>query len=306
MLIQYGVPSNVIDVTQTCMNVFKNDFVIVIPGGDNLRANFLGDPVAGKKKNIYVTLNDVVHQYDDSKTIFIDMSKNVVYDRKNVPDILLSYDVDKKLSDLHKKLILKFGTFTDEFPEQRMATQFLKGHENILEIGGNIGRNSLVISSILNSKNNSNLVVMESDTEISKQLAENRDVNGLNFHIENAALSKRNLIQKGWTTIVSNEVLPGYKKVNTITYDQLKLKYNIKFDTLVLDCEGAFSYILHDMPDIIENVNLIIMENDYNDISHKEFIDSVLTKNGFKVVYSEAGGWGPCFNNFFETWARIV
>jgi len=105
MLIQYGVPSNVIDVTQTCMNVFKNDFVIVIPGGDNLRANFLGDPVAGKKKYIYVTLNDVVHQYDDSKTIFIDMSKNVVYDRKNVPDILLSYDVDKKLSDLHKKLI---------------------------------------------------------------------------------------------------------------------------------------------------------------------------------------------------------
>ena len=36
-----------------------------------------------------------------------------------------------------------------------------------------------------------------------------------------------------------------------------------------------------DMPNILNNIKLIIMENDYNDISHKHFIDDVLIKNRF-------------------------
>ena len=39
---------------------------------------------------------------------------------------------------------------------------------------------------------------------------------------------------------ISDELLPGYKPVNTITLEELNNKYNIEFDTLVLDCEGAF------------------------------------------------------------------
>ena len=81
-------------------------------------------------------------------------------------------------------------------------------------------------------------------------------------------------------------------------------KYNIQFDTLVLDCEGAFYYILMDMPEILTNVNLIIMENDYNDITHKNYIDSVLKQHNFYVDYVEAGGWGCCYNNFYEVWKR--
>ena len=115
----------------------------------------------------------------------------------------------------------------------------------------------------------------------------------MNFYVENTALSKRNLIQKGWDTIVSDIVLPEYKKVNTITYEQLNKKYNIQFDTLVLDCEGAFYYILQDMPEILNNIKLIIMENDYHDITHKNYVDDVLTKKGFKNIYTKAGGWGP-------------
>jgi len=63
-------------------------------------------------------------------------------------------------------------------------------------------------------------------------------------------------------------LLNGYKWVKTITYDDLKLKYKINFDTLVLDCEGAFYYILMDMPEILKNIKLIIMENNYHNFSH--------------------------------------
>ena len=124
----------------------------------------------------------------------------------------------------------------------------------------------------------------------------------MDFFIENSALSKRSLIQQGLNTIVSETVLSGYKKVNTITYSQLKEKYNINFDTLVLDCEGAFYYILMDMPEILENINLIIMENDYTDISKKNYIDNILKEKGFYVDYTRSGGFGPCYNNFYEVW----
>jgi hypothetical protein len=112
------------------------------------------------------------------------------------------------------------------------------------------------------------------------------------------------LIQIGWDTIVSEELLEGYKLVNTIKYDELLSKYNIHFDTLVIDCEGAFYYILMDTPEILANINLIIMENDYKDINHKNYIDNILLQNNFYRDYVEGGGWGPCAHNFFEVWKK--
>ena len=79
---------------------------------------------------------------------------------------------------------------------------------------------------------------------------------------------------------------------------------NIKFDTLVLDCEGAFYYILMDTPEILTNINLIIMENDYLDKSHKTYIDDILKNHQFNTIFTEGGGWGPCANNFYEVWAK--
>jgi hypothetical protein len=46
------------------------------------------------------------------------------------------------------------------------------------------------------------------------------------------------------------------------------------------------------------------MENDYHDISKKNYIDDVLTNNHFKVDYVESGGWGPCTSHFYEVWKK--
>ena len=126
----------------------------------------------------------------------------------------------------------------------------------------------------------------------------------LHFYTENSALSNKKLIQNGWVTIPSDNLLPGYKWVNTITLSELRNKYNIDFDTLILDCEGAFYYILQDMPEILNGINLIIMENDYSDVNKKQYIDSILIQNNFYVDYVESGGWGPCYNNFYEVWKK--
>jgi len=243
---------------------------------------------------VFVIINGCESEYDHSYTIRINRVDSTVHAQNEK-------DVTQKLTNLHRRLKLRNGKFRHELPEQKMAVTYLTGHEKVLEIGGNIGRNSLIIASFVGSDN---LVTLESDTNIASQLKNNRDINNFTFPIENSALSKRKLIQKDWNTEPSEKLKKGYTWVNTINLEDLKRKYALDFDTLVLDCEGAFYYILMDMPEIINNIKLIIMENDYRKKSHKNSIDTVLRANNFTNNYVEAGGWGCCKDRFFEVWTK--
>jgi len=295
MKIYYGITNNQIDVTNICLLKLSNNNIINIPSGDKNRSNYFTDPLFGILKKIIILNDDNSSEYDHFTQIKINTINNTI-------TTINDNDINNKLNDMHSKLKLNYGNFSEELPEQRMVVRYLTGNEKVLEIGGNIGRNSLIIASIL--ENSNNLVTLESDKNIAKQLKTNKDLNNLNFHIESSALSNRKLIQIGWDTIPSDTLKDGYSWVNIITLDNLKNKYNIEFDTLVLDCEGAFYYILMDMPDILKNINLIIMENDYHDVSQKNYIDKILSINNFSVHYTESGGWGPCYNNFFEVWKK--
>lgn len=293
MRIYYGAFHRIIDVTSICLSTLRKHDIITIPWGDYERAKHFADPFYGVSKKVFIEHENKVSEYHEGIQIKINMLTHQI-------TTILEDDIKNKINHIHSTFQLKHGTFQDEIPEQKMSLLYLTGKETVLEIGGNVGRNSIVISSLVGNK----LVTLESDSHIAQQLIENRDANHLDFHVECAALSKRKLIQQGWNTIPSDILLPNFQWVNTITYDQLKAKYNMTFDTLVLDCEGAFFYILMDMPEILENINLIIMENDYYHISHKEYVNDVLTKKNFYVDYTQGGGWGPCEHNFFEVWKR--
>lgn len=308
--IKYGVKTQNIDITQISYETLMKNNIIRIPRSDTSRAMIFTDAVPGIKKDIIISYNGQEKSYNDTTEIYIDTINGKIYTIGEVipthitetyPEIIVN-----TLIVIHHLIPLKHGWFMNEFPEQKLAVKFLTGNEKILEIGSNVGRNTFVMSYILNRCNNKNLVSLESNNAVFKQLVENKNGTNLECFLENAALSKRNLIQNPylWNTIVSDEVLEGYQKVNTITFDELEKKYNITFDTLVMDCEGAFYYILQDMPEILNNINLVIMENDYEDIEHKKYIDSVLKEKGLSVVYSEGDGWGPCADYFYEVWKR--
>ena len=297
MKIYYGITNNLIDVTSICIEKLTNNNIIFIPIGDNNRAFYFGDPLHGIHKKIIIENNNIVTEYDEFTQIKINTLNNTI-------NTTNENDINNKITNIHSKLKINYGSLNEELPEQKMVVRYLTGNEKVLEIGGNIGRNSLIIASIL--ENNKNFVTLESDINTGKQLTENRDLNRFNFHIECSALSKRKLIQTGWSTIPSDILKEGWTWVNTITLDNLKNKYNIDFDTLVLDCEGSFYYLLMDMPEILNNIKLIIMENDYCDISHKNYIDDILTKHNFYIDYVECGGWGPCYNNFYEVWKKSL
>lgn len=214
-----------------------------------------------------------------------------------------------KLNQLQSHLSLHYGNFKEEYPEQLMAVRFINPNATVLELGGNIGRNSCIIGSLLSDSKR--LVVIESSPSIAQQLKENRDLNHLSFNIEVGAISTTPLIQREWDTIPSEVVLPGYLPVTTFTFNDLKKKYNIQFDTLVLDCEGAFYYILKNEPNILENIKTIIMENDYKDYSQFQYVTAELKQRGFHLTYSEKGIPRAYYifpkeiaDSFYQVWQR--
>ena len=301
--INYGVVDNNIDVTSICYEKLRYGNTIVIPALDNVRAIYFSDPIPNVLKSIFIIdENGENTEYDLTYTIFINTNTNIVTTSQDAKP-----NVDYALLTIHQQLNINYGSMMEELNEQKMVVRYLTGNEKVLELGGNIGRNSLVIASILKQQNNSNFVVLECDPLSAARLIENRDMNNMQFYVESSALSKRKLIQKGWATIESDVVLDGYQPVQTITHQELIAKYNIMFDTLVLDCEGAFYIILQDMPEVLDNIKLIIVENDYLETAQKEYVDSVLISKGFYVDYVESGGWGPdtpFYINFYEVWKR--
>ena len=327
--IKYGTNDISIDISDIIINTCIINNILYIPKGDNERNNLFSDPIIGQHKFIFFNNNI----YDENTELFIDITTNTIIEECSL------FKNHSKLIKLQKSLKLNHGSFYEEFPEQLMAINFLKGDEKVLEIGGNIGRNSIIISNIIPS---TNLVVLETDPDISKQLFENRNINELNFNIENLALSNRKLVQIFWNTLLYDELIINgkvnvdllskiynnyninknwndmsqeelhshYKIINTISLIDLKQIYNITFDTLIIDCEGAFYYILMDMPEILDNINLIIMENDYDSLEKKNYVDNQLKNEGFIIAYSQILQIRPgvkipiCKDNFFEVWIR--
>ncbi len=309
MKIFYGIPQSYIDITEIAMKNYLQGNFIILPKRDHEMANIFTDPRLGKIKHVLVIYdNDEqrIYRNNNVKKIPLELSEeNDVVNNiktlwnsngKSIPDAA------QRLSFIHNNCDFYHGNHSEEYPEQLMVVNFLSPDSVVLELGGNIGRNSLVIATILSD--DKNLVVLETDPVSCQMLTDNRDGNDLKFHIENSALSERKLIQRGWDTIPSDDLRDGYNFVNTITYDKLKEKYALDFNTLVVDCEGALYYILQDNVSILNNIKMIIMENDYNVLSHKQTIDQTLIEHGFKIIYTESGGWGPCFNNFYEVWGK--
>jgi FkbM family methyltransferase len=298
MQLYYGIEKNKINITKQALDNCIFSDILFIPS--SLRVRLFGDPIIGTHKFIFL--------YDSSNNLIkYDDLTDVVFNIKKCTDLITGIsivDYKDKLESLHQSLKINHGSFKEEYPEQLMVARFLKGDEKVLELGANIGRNTLVIASLLN--NQKNLVTLECDPNTVVQLTENRDINSMQFNIEGSALSKRPLIQRGWNTIVSDTVPDGYSKVNTIDFDTLEAKYQIKFNTIVADCEGALYYIFMDMPEMLTNIKTVIMENDYHNLNHKNAVDCILTDKGFQRVYSEAGGWGPCHDKFFEVWQIVL
>jgi FkbM family methyltransferase len=214
-----------------------------------------------------------------------------------------AFNIIKKLLAIHEGITVRHGKLSLEINEQYMAAMAIAAEDVVLELGGNIGRNSLVISAMLS--NDKNLVVFESNPQHAAELLENRELNRRDFHVESAALSKRRLIQNHWNTKTwdGGEIPQNWAEVATITWQQVQDKYKLKFNVLVADCEGALVGILKDEPELLRDFNKLVIKNDCTP-EEKVGLRDVFLANGFVCTYSADLLRNPVLKGFWEIWIR--
>lgn len=312
MELYYGKNNIWLDISNKLDN-FKVDQTNInikyhIPKNDIERFNKINiDPLFGVVKDIRVVCDNKTYILDHNTSADIIISLDDSVQPSIKINNLFSNKVNSNIENLRNiqnTLTLKHGSFDDEYFEQLLCTTYLSGNEKVLELGGNIGRVSLIISKQQQYKDGS-LVVLESDVNNSNKLTYNMNNNNLTFEIVPAALSNIPLQQKNWVTkpIEDDIILEDYTKVQTINYENFKEKYGV-FDVLVVDCEGAFYYIIKNTPEILDNVKTIIIENDYQEKEHGDYVFDVLNKQNFNVVESIPGGFGYFKHRFYEVYQK--
>lgn len=323
MIIKYGTRDKNIDITSICIEKLCTNNIIRIPKEDSKRKEYFGQTTFGAVNSIFIIRGDAITEYRSNIEIEIDVSNECILCRifnntyrhrsnlTNLNIICVDAPVDmfsptNKLEIIHSKINIKGGKIGGknnvQIPHQKMLVEYLTGHEKVLEVGSNIGRSALIIAHILQEKKNYSLVSVECCKEHLYYLHANKSCHNLYFHIEESALSKRQLIMNASTRDIqiSNTLINGYDYVNIIGFKDIQKKYNILFDTLVLDCGNMFYYILQDMPEILERIKLIIMTNDCN-IDQKKYIDDCLLHNKFHLSCVEEKETNK---NYYEVWKK--
>ena len=189
-----------------------------------------------------------------------------------------------------------------EFPEQLLSVRYVEPEDVVLEIGSNVGRNTLIISKILNDS--SNLVTLEANKNDHQKLVSNLASNGSKAIAINAALSKQRLALKGLRSYPIEEAPKGAVEIPTIKYEDLPRR---DFNVLILDCEGAFYLILKTYPQILDRVRKILVENNYSSLEQYKYVDEELKKRRFSKVYSGKLTRNvdmPCRDRFYEVYIR--
>lgn len=258
--------------------------VFDFPASDEERTQLFGDPCFGFQKAIFFPHLDRV----------LTVGETAIYDVKN------GKLRESVLAPLHRRLKFSCGSLKEEFVEQMLAVKYLQEDDIVLELGGNIGRNSCVIASIL--ADSRNLTVLEPDSFAFMILNRNRDDNEFLFRTINAALSNSPLYLSGSGTAQSTSTTVTPRKINTITRNELPNN----FTALVADCEGALKQIVEDYPSFFEPFRIVIVENDYASVEDYGVVESALVRSKFKPVETQSINLDrPCAKYFYQVWIKV-
>jgi FkbM family methyltransferase len=180
-----------------------------------------------------------------------------------------------------------------EVTEQNQAIRYIDKDCIVLELGARYG----TVSCIINKKigNPQNQVSVEPDVRVQKALEENMINNNCNFHIINGFISKIPLelteLDSGYGTTsipVENSNIISY------TLNEIENKYNLKFNTLVADCEGFLEQFFDENPQLYSQLSLVMFEKDYaNKCDYDKIINNLKINNfncledGFHSVWKK-------------------
>jgi FkbM family methyltransferase len=173
-----------------------------------------------------------------------------------------------------------------ETTEQYLTEKYIGENDIVLELGARYGTVSKVINNKLMNKKNH--VAVEPDDRVWSALERNRDFNNCEFFIVKGFISKQkfsltnmdNYYRGYGSTAIQNtdSHIPSY------TLNEIKNKYELKFNTLVADCEGFLEIFFDENPELYQQLHLIIFETDYEAKCDYNKIRNNLKLNGFNQI----------------------
>jgi FkbM family methyltransferase len=178
-----------------------------------------------------------------------------------------------------------------EREEQDIANKYIDEDAVVLELGARFGSVSCTINKRLKTK--ANQVSVEPDQRVWENLKENKLKNNCGFHILEGAISKRNL-SLNFSGYATRSLNNGEGTVKTFTLEEVQANYNLRFDTLVADCEGFLEQFFDENPTFYEQLKLVTYEKDFPDKCNYEKIADRLVHFGFKKIVS----------GFHEVWQK--
>jgi FkbM family methyltransferase len=191
-----------------------------------------------------------------------------------------SFDIPPKIV-LHDELGNTINSTVAEYPEQCLSNAFIDASATVLELGARYGSVSCVINKKLNEKRNQ--VSVEPDSSVWSALEKNILDNECSVKIYKGFVSRttRGLIPLGYaaTSFQSDD-----STIPSITVEELETQYNLKFDTLVADCEGFLETFFDENSHLYQQLNTVIFEADFPNKCNYNKIRTELKRYGFREI----------------------
>lgn len=168
-----------------------------------------------------------------------------------------------------------------ERPDQFYAYYYIIPTDIVLELGARYGSVSCTVNKKLRRKTNH--VVVEPDKVVWPALQKNKDANNAYFHIVHGFISKKRhgLSQQGYG---SSMIKPNSKSPPSFDLDELQKESGLRFNALIVDCEGCFELFLNEYPHFLKQLRVIIYERDGEHICDYSNVEEILRKNKFSMT----------------------
>jgi FkbM family methyltransferase len=153
----------------------------------------------------------------------------------------------------------RFAADTYELPERQLILKHLAPDSHVLELGGCIGVVSCLVNSLLTDRHAH--IVVEANPFLIPFLERNRDVNGAKFSVEHCVVTRATeAILSLAADMDSSKAGDHGLTVPTLTCENIEARYQLSFDTLVMDIEGAESEFIKENRLLFQKVKLIVVE----------------------------------------------
>jgi FkbM family methyltransferase len=153
----------------------------------------------------------------------------------------------------------RFAADTYELPERQLILKHLPPDSRVLELGGCIGVVSCLVNSLLTDRRAH--VVVEANPFLIPFLERNRDVNGAEFSVEHCVVTRATeAVLSLAADMDSSKAGDHGLAVPTRTCENIEARYQLSFDTLVMDIEGAESEFIKENKLLFHKIKLIVVE----------------------------------------------